>query len=346
MKILIAILIFGVIIAVHELGHFIAAKSCGVRVNEFAIGMGPALFKKKKGETLYALRLFPIGGYCAMEGEDAESEDDRAFNKKKTWQKIIIIVAGAVMNIVLGFILMVIMVSMGGDITSTTISGFYPNAKTQQTGLEVGDKIVKINGSNIYIDGDISYQFMNDDDATFNMEVIRDGKKVKLDNVQFDTIKSAENTKPKMVIDFVVQPIKKNVISVMDYSVKKTYYVSKIVFVSLGDIIQGKYKLNDLSGPVGIVNAIGEVITPSQSFMENLEMAINMAIFITINVGIFNLLPLPALDGGRMIFRIGEAITKKRIKPEVEGMIHFVGLALLMLLMVVVTFNDISKILK
>lgn len=343
MKILIALLIFSVIIAIHELGHFTAAKLFKVRVNEFAIGMGPAIFKRKKGETQYSLRIFPIGGFCTLEGEDAESDDERSFKNIRTWQKIVILAAGAIMNIILGFILIVIITSSGGDIASITIGGFYDNAKSHQTGLEAGDKIMKINGSPIFIDGDISYQFMNDEDAVFNIEVMRNGEKVNLENVQFDTIKSDESSKQRMIIDFKVKPIKRNILTVLDYSVKKTVYVSKIVLVSLTDIIKGKYKLNDLSGPVGIVNAIGEVIVPTKSLAENVKMVIDMAIFITINVGIFNLLPLPALDGGRIIIRIGEGISRKRLKPEIEGIIHFAGLALLMLLMVVVTFNDLTK---
>lgn len=343
MNIVIAIIIFGVIIAIHEFGHFIAAKWCKVRVNEFAIGMGPAIYKKQGKETLYALRLLPIGGFCSMEGEDADSKDEQSFSNKKTWQKLVILAAGAFMNIMLGFIILIILTSVSGDITSTTIAGFYKNAKSEKTGLQVGDTIKKINGANIYIDGDISYQFMNDEDGIFNMEVIRGNEKVELKNVQFETIKDEGTDKNSIIIDFLVKPIKRNFFTVMDYSLKKNLYVSKIVLFSLGDILSGKYHLSDLSGPVGIVDSIEEVIVSTKTFSENLIMILNLAVFITVNVGIFNLLPLPALDGGRIIFKVIEVITSKKVKPEVEGMIHFVGLALLIALMIFVTYNDITK---
>lgn len=344
MKIVIAIIVFGVIIAVHEFGHFFAAKLCGIRVNEFAIGMGPAIFKKQKGETKYSLRVFPIGGYCAMEGEDTNSEDDRAFNNKPTLQKIAVLVAGAAMNILLGFIIIVIMVSTGGTILSNTVSSFRENSVSESTGLKVDDKILKINGTTIFVDSDIVYKLTTDTDGIVSMEVLRDGKKVQINNVKFLTTKASADAQQQITIDFTVYPKEKTFINVMDYSIKRTAYVARLIWLSLVDLLSGKYGFNELSGPVGIVGVIGTAMSQSKVFVENLRMVMNIVIFITINVGIFNLLPLPALDGGRIFFRIGEAITRKRIKPETEGTIHFVGLALLMLLMLVVTFNDVSKL--
>ncbi len=344
MKIILALVIFEIIILIHEFGHFIVAKKCGVKVNEFALGMGPAIFKKQKGETLYAIRIFPIGGYCAMEGEDAESSDDGAFNKKPVPKRIAIVVAGAIMNLILGFVLLIICTSMSAPIASTTVSYFEDNAKSHETGLEIGDKIVKVNGMRIYTDMDLSYQFQNDADGIFEMVVVRNGEKVKLPNVTFQ---SDENTTH---IDFRVQPIEATFGTVMSRSFKQSITDARLIYISLGDLVTGKYSIKDLSGPVGIVDVIGDVIQ-NETTEENgvdwralTEQILSLGAFITINIGLFNLLPLPALDGGRLIFLIVELIRKKPVPPEKEGVVHFVGFAALMLFMVVITVSDIIKI--
>lgn len=343
MSIVIAILIFGIIIIVHELGHFLAARLFNVRVNEFAIGMGPAIFKRKKGETTVSLRILPIGGFCAMD-EDEEAIDERSFRSKNAFQKIVILAAGAIMNLLLGFIVVIITVCMSTAITSTTVAEFYNGAMSEQTGLAVGDKIVEVNGSKIFTDGDISYQFATDEDGVFDMVVERNGEKVILDGVTF-LLEADEVTGGRsIVIDFMVEPIEKNIFTVTSYSFNKTIYISRIVIMSFFDILNGTYNLNDISGPVGVVSAIGSVIVPTVSFSQNLRTILTLSAFITINIGIFNLIPLPALDGGRIFFRIIEAIIRKQIKPSVEGVIHFVGLALLMILMVFVTYQDIAKL--
>lgn len=359
MSIIIAILVFGAIIAIHEAGHFAAAKLSGVRVNEFALGMGPAIIKFKKGETTYALRLLPIGGFCSMEGEDESSEDERAFGNKPVWKRIIIVAAGAVMNLILGFILLICMVSSDDAITSTTIHSFTPRsevlgqeitdgvdeAMSHQTGLEVGDKIVEINGMHIFTATDISYQFQNDEDGVFEMVVERGGQKVKLPEVTFD---KPENT---LYIDFIVVGERITAPSVMKEACGQFATYSRLIWISFGDLVTGKYKLNDLSGPVGIVDVIGDVVDSQRDEETNKidwsalwGQVLNIAAFITINVGIFNLIPFPALDGGRLVFLIIEAIRRKKIPPEKEGMVHLIGLGLLMLLMVVITFNDIIKL--
>lgn len=344
--ILIAILIFGLIIAVHEAGHFVAAKLNGVKVNQFALGMGPAIFKFQKGETLYALRLFPIGGYCQMEGEDDESADDRAFGKRPVWRRIIIIVAGAFMNLVLGVVLIAIMVVQSGAITSRTVSYFYENASSHETGLELGDKVINVNGMRLFTVTDFNYQLASDEDGVFDMTVIRDGKKVQLNDVTLE--KNGDN----LIIDFKVAPISLTVGSVAKETLGRTASFSRLVWISLRDLIGGRYKINDLSGPVGIVDAIDDVIDSQTNEQAQIDWSglaqtmLGMGALITINIGLFNLLPLPALDGGRLVFLIIEGIRRKPVKPEHEGMVHFVGFALLMVLMVVVTFNDIVKIFK
>lgn len=348
MGIVIAIIVFGIIIAIHELGHFLAAKACGVTVNEFSIGMGPAIFKSKKKKengTQYSLRLFPIGGYCSMEGEDSSSDDAGAFCKKKVWQRMIIIVAGALMNLILGLIVVIIMVSISSNILSARVSSFTDNAKTAQTGLQLGDKIVKVNKLSILTINDLSYALQTDEDGIFDMVVERNGKKVSLSDVAFDTNKG-DDGKQSLNIDFTVTRINKNLGTVISESFRSFWSTARMIWLTLGDLITGKYGLNDLSGPVGIVNVIDSVISQSKTvaMAEVMQNLLYLISFISINVGIFNLLPLPALDGGRFVFLIIEAIRKKPIKPEHEGMVHFIGIALLMVLMVIVTINDIFKL--
>ena len=345
MKVIIALIIFELIIIIHEAGHFFVAKLCGVKVNEFSIGLGPAIFKKKKGETTYALRVVPFGGYCAMEGEDSKSDDERSFNKKSVPKRIAIVSAGIIMNLILGFVLLVIYTVITAPITSTTVSKFEnENARSHVTGLEVGDEIVSINGMHIFTDMDLSYQFQNDDDGKFDMVVIRNGEKIELNDVQFDY------QDKKMHIDFFVQPVEANPLTVTSYAFRHTVTDARLIYITLADMIKGKYKLSDLSGPVGIVNVIGDVIDNETDEEKGIdwqglfEQLLSLAAFITINIGIFNLLPLPALDGGRLIFLIIEAIRRKPVPPEKEGMVHLIGMAVLLLLMVVVTVSDVIKL--
>ncbi len=350
MSIIVAVVIFSLIITIHEFGHFIAAKANGVKVNEFAIGMGPALFKKKKGETLYALRIFPIGGYCAMEGEDTESADGKAFCQKAVWRRMIIVVAGVCMNLILGLILIMVQTCMSDAIATTTISKFEDKAVSQQTGLKVDDKIIAINGMRIFTSTDMSYKFSTDDDGVYDIVVVRNGKRVSLKDVKLAT---SVNEEGQMSIhyDFWVEPQKVTAGSVVTQAFKQTATDARLIYISLADIIRGKYSLKDMSGPVGIVDSIGDVIdserdekTGKINWKSLMDSILYFSSFISINVGVFNILPLPALDGGRFIFLIIEAIRRKPVPPEKEGMVHTIGMAALLLLMVVITVSDITKL--
>ncbi len=353
-SIIIAILVFGIIIIVHEFGHFIAAKKSGVRVNEFAIGMGPKLLSKQYGETRYSLRLLPIGGFCSMEGEDQSSDDERAFCRKSVIKRIIIVIAGALMNLILGFIFIVVMISLTDTYASTTVLWFEENASSQSSGLKVGDKVVNINGMHIFTDTDFAYQLQSDKDGVFDMTVIRDGDKKNLKNIKFTMTKSANSSSGRsssLHIDFKVKPIERSFKSVVSQSWRRSVSYSRLIWISLGDLLTGQYKINDLSGPVGIVSAISDVVSNETTdrginWIELFQNLLSMAALISINVGIFNLLPLPALDGGRLIFLIIEGIRRKPVSPEKEGVVHFVGLALLMMLMIYVTFNDVIKLIN
>lgn len=343
-KILIAILVFGIIIAVHEFGHFTVAKLCGIRVNKFAIGMGPRLLKHQWGETEYSLRLLPIGGFCAMEGEDTESADERAFCKKSVPKRFAVVVAGAIMNILLGFVLIIITTCMDSAITTTTISGFHTDenkvsvSTSESCGLQVDDKIVRINGMRVFTDSDISYKLAYTDQNDFTIEVERDGENVVLENVSF------EDKKTEGRLDFYVYGQEKTVGNVLSYAARDTVSIARMIWQSLFDLVTGKYGFHDLSGPVGIVTAIGDAASVGTNVKQHLQSLIPLMTMITINVGIFNLLPLPALDGGRLVFLVVEAIRRKPVKPEHEGLVHIIGLALLLLMMVAVTFNDIRNL--
>lgn len=339
-----AILFFGLLISIHELGHFTFAKLFKVKVNEFALGMGPAIFKKKKGETLYALRLLPIGGYVSMEGEDEESQDENAFNRKKVWQKFIIVAAGAIMNLILGVVIVATILSMDSLIGTTKIHSFHENAISQQTGLQAGDEILEIDGHRLFSDMDVSFLMSRSDDGIFDMVVRRDGEKVELKNVTFKTTKEGEYT--YIEYDFVILGEKPTVWNIITSSLKQTVSIARLVWLSLFDLVTGQYGLTDLSGPVGTVNVIADAAAGAVASKDGLITALTMMAFVSVNIGVFNLLPLPALDGGRLFFLFIEGIRRKPLNPKYEGYVHGAGLVLLLLLMVVVTFNDILTLIR
>lgn len=332
--ILITILIFAVIIFIHECGHFAAAKLCKVRVNEFALGMGPTLFHFGKGETRYALRLFPIGGFVSMEGEDGGSGDPRAFCNQKVWKRILIVCAGAFMNLVLGFIVVLLMTIPSDRLPSMTVAQFYENASTEATGLQAGDEILRVNGRSIWVDSDLIYTLSTDEDGVVDMVVRRDGEKVELSDVAFTT---QDGT---LVIDFTVQGVPANLPNVLSYSFRKTASIGRLVWIAVGQLITGQSSINELSGPIGTAQAIG------QAASAGLSTVMYLFAFITINVGIFNILPVPALDGGRLIFLLFELITRRRIKPEHEAYVHFAGFVLLILLIIFVSYHDIVNLIR
>lgn len=342
--ILIAILFFGLIIFIHEFGHFITAKLSKVRVNEFAIGMGPTIFKHQGKETTYALRLFPIGGFVSMEGEDEECESESSFNKKPIWKRMIIVAAGAVMNLLLGLVILGIYLSMQPVLTTNIVDGFRENATSSKTGLQIGDEIVSINGMSVLTTYDISVGMMRDKDGLIDFVVKRDGKNIRLENVQFTT---GEIEGHKITVhDFYVKPMNKTFFSVVGESVKYSLSVARIVWLSLFDIITGQYGFNELSGPVGTVAIVGESASNGfQSWDGFMDMLMLMA-FVTINIGVFNLLPIPALDGGRLFFLLIELVRNKPLNRKYEGMVNAAGLFILLGFVALVTFSDIVKLFK
>ncbi len=342
--IIIGILLFEFIILSHEFGHFICAKKSNVLVHEFALGMGPKIFGFKKGETLYSLRLLPIGGFCKMEGEDGESDDPRAFGKAKVWQRMIIVVAGATLNVLLGLVLMCIIVVQEPLYASTTIEGFHEDSRSATQGLQVGDKLISIDGYKIYTDKDFSYALATMKTDAPNIKVERNGEIVDLGNVKFDTVTDSYGTYIKL--DFYVEPIERSFTSVISQTFKQTYSVVKMIWASLIGLVTGQFTMNDVSGPIGAASAISEAtsIGLQQSFVTGLNNLLFMLMVISVNLGIFNMLPVPALDGGRFFFLLIEAIRRKPIPAKYEGLVHTIGFVILILFMIVVSLNDVIRL--
>ncbi len=356
-KILIALLLFGIIILVHELGHFLIAKACGVRVNEFAIGMGPKLFSFGKKETRYSLRLFPIGGFCAMEGEDDESDDPRAFGNQRVWKRMLIVLAGVTMNFVLGYAVLLFAIGFftpmsNGEVLypTATVARLDASSPAYQTGLRPGDTIVSINSRPVITTNDMMVTMQSDEDGVMAMMVKRtdeSGKKVKvsLPKVTFE-VSQDENGQRYIQYDFVLLGVPQTFFGTFGEAAKTELSLGTTVWWSLGDIITGKYGLNELSGPVGTVDIIGDMVGEAAQHItrENIYSVFMLFALISVNVAVFNFLPIPALDGGRMVFLLIEAIVRKPVPKKYESIVHLIGMALLILLMIAVTFSDISKL--
>ena len=341
---IIGILLFELIIFIHEFGHFITAKKCGVKVNEFALGMGPKLIKFQKGETLYSLRLFPINGFCAMEGEDAESDDKRAFGNKPVWQRMLIVVAGAVNNILLGFLLMMITLIPSDRFASNEIAVFADVSNTSQQ-LEIGDKIKSIDGYDIFTSMDLNFALATarDNDMTFKVE--RKGETMTFEHIKLPTTKN-DDGKEIAHLDFKVAPIPNNFGTLMQQSFLQTCSTVRMVWSSLIGLVTGRFGFNEVAGPIGMTSAISQAAATGlqSSFWDGLSNLIFIMMVITVNLGVVNLLPIPALDGGRLVFLIIEAIRRKPIKPEHEGWVHAIGMFVLLAFMAIISINDIIRL--
>lgn len=338
---LLAILLFGVLIAIHEFGHFSFAKLFKVKVNEFALGMGPKIISKKKGETAYSLRLFPIGGFVSMEGEDEESSDERAFNKKPAWQRFIIVAAGAILNLILGVIVVGICLSCSDLVGTRVVHSFFENATSETTGLQVGDEILEINDTPVYSYKGIAFNLVRDSDNKIDMLVRRNGEKVELKGVTFEQFDF--DGRQYISQDFILVGEKPTFSNVIKNAFLDSASIVQMVRLSLVDMLSGRYGMKDISGPIGTISAIAESTAEPEEFKDKILTALNFLSMITINVGVFNLLPLPALDGGRLFFIFIEMIRRKPIPADKEGKVHTVGLVLLLLLMAVITVSDIIK---
>lgn len=332
--IIIAVLFFQLIIVIHEGGHFVAARLMKIKVNEFSIGMGPKLIQFTKGETKYTLRLVLFGGYCAMEGEDSDSDDENAFANKRVIQRIFVVVAGAFMNLVLGLVIISIMVSTQSLIGTTTVAKFEDNALSSQA-LEVGDKIKSIDGMRVYTSTDVTTGLSRSADNTVEFVVERNGEAKTLD-VEFEM--SEYEGHQYINMDFFVLGVEKTFSSVIKESLAQFVSYCRMIFLSLHDLIVGRYGMSDISGPVGTVSIVSTAVKTS------LPTVLRIMALLTVNVGLFNLFPFPALDGWRLFVLAFEGIFKRKLPSKFEWLINSIGLALLIGLMCVVTFSDITKL--
>ena len=340
-KILITILLFGVLIFIHELGHFLTARWAKVKIFEFSLGMGPAVVKKERKGIVYSLRAFPIGGFVQMDGEDGNGEDENSFDKKPKRKRFVILAAGAFNNIVFGLILICLVYGLMRGIKlypTTYVAEFHENALSSQSGLAENDKIVAVNGYRIYSYSDLAYAFTLNNKKDLAITVIRDGKKVRLENVKMP-VENDEYVGEHYEIDFTVYGTKKTVWSTIKYSFDNTISLSRSIYSFIGTLFTGKADLNNVSGPVGTTKIVGDSVVRKSGF-DFASLFLIMAM-ISINLGIVNLLPFPALDGGRILLLGYEAIFKKRLNRKVEAAINTTGFILLMGLMVLITVKDI-----
>ena len=356
-----ALIVFSAVIAIHEFGHFTVAKLCGIQVNEFSIGMGPVLWKKIYKGTQYSLRALPVGGYVALEGEESpesqqaeavrderEAENENPvppeqrtgipLNEAPVWQRVLVMVAGAFMNFVLGFVVLVILIAAQNEpITSKTIYAIQDGALCGQTGLQAGDKVLAVNGRRCFVANDILYELVRTRSYSADFTVLRDGQKVQLPGVQFDTWQD-EQGETHMSIGFSVYGLEKTPGNVLREAGNSVLYYGRIVFTSLVDLVRGRESINNLSGPVGIVSAIGQAA--SYGWQDLLE----LLALITVNLGILNLLPFPALDGGKVVFLVIEGVTGHAVPEKLQSMLTLATFGLLFGLMIFATYNDILRL--
>ena len=360
-----AVFVFSAVIAIHEFGHFAVAKLCGIQVNEFSIGMGPVLWKTVRKGTQYSLRALPVGGFVALEGEespesrqaeqraDADGSADQGalkeeepaeqpagipLNEAPVWQRALVMVAGAAMNFVLGFVVMAVLIAAQSEpITSRVIYKVEEGALCGQTGLQAGDKVLAVNGRRCFVANDMLYELMRTEDYSARFTVLRDGRNVELPDVRFDTWQDDEG-QTHMSLGFTVYGIKKTPLNVLKEAGNSVLYYGRIIFTSLMDLLRGRESINDLSGPVGIVTAIGQAA--SYGWQDLLE----LLVLITVNLGIFNLLPFPALDGGKVVFLLIEGITGHAVPEKIQSGLTLAAFALLFGLMIFATYNDVVRL--
>ena len=347
--IIIAIVIFGLLIAIHELGHFLVAKACGVKVLEFSIGMGPQLWHKEGKETQYSLRLFPIGGFCAMEGEDGESDDPRAFGNTAGWKKFLVLIAGSASNFIAGMLLILCLFAASTGYVSTTLSGFVDGFPCQgETMLQAGDEIVSIDGSAVLLYSDISTLLNRGNGKTHDIVVRRDGEKITLNDLPLTPREYEVEGKKVTMYGLYFQSKEATFGSKLRLGLANSVDFVRMIWWSLEDLFTGAVGFSALSGPIGIVDAMGQMAESADGVRQAVDNLLYFAAFLAINLAFMNLLPLPAVDGGRVFFLIlnGLAVLlfRRRIPAKYEGYVHFGGLVLLLGLMVVVAVQDVYRI--
>lgn len=350
---------FGILIALHEFGHFAAAKLCGVKVNEFAIGMGPLLLHKQGGETEYSLRLFPIGGFCAMEGEEeGKSSDPRAFPNRPWYQRLIILLSGVFMNFLTGLIIILLLLAPAQAFRIPVVSGFSEAVPIQAQGiLQAGDRITRVDGHRVYLQPDISFFLGRMSGDRVDLEVERQGRKVTLPAVPLSSVPQEDGTEQLMLGIYMQEFETATLTAKLRYAWLEAADNVRMVWYSLGELVRGAVGLRDMSGPVGIIDMVGQVgeqgaaaaeEAGTSAFLGAMEGILSFTSFISINLAVMNLLPIPALDGGQILFMgvngVYTAFTKKKLDPKYLGWVSAAGFACLMALMLVVAVSDIMKL--
>lgn len=372
---------FLVMVSLHEFGHFIVGKLLNFKVLEYSIGFGPVLLKRQGKETQYSLRAVPLGGYCKFEGEETESEDERAFSNQSVWKRFLVVAAGGIMNVILGFVIFIVVVASTSPMLTNTVDTVVEHSYIEAAGIQPGDKIVKINGKNIHFYDDITLytsEFQKDADAAVTIK--RDGEKIDFairpteqiitynytedgievideingfetkefvtysDTVLRDGSKIGKSeTATRYIIGFT--PVREDItlLNVWGQAWNETRFVVKLVYRSLWEMVTGKVGMDQMSGPVGIVSEVNNAVNSGK---HSWIYVLNLVGLLTINLGVFNLLPIPALDGGRLFFMLIEIIRRKPIPPEKEGMVHAIGMMLLFGLIIFVSFNDVLRLIK
>lgn len=347
--VLVAVLVFGALIFIHEFGHYIFARIFHVTISDFSIGMGPKLltYTSKKTNIRYSLSMLPIGGYVAMVGEDGTSDDPNSFDKKPAWQRFIITAAGATVNIVAGFLAMILLVACTANLGSTTVHSFLTaeekekygyDISSEDSGLMAGDTVIAVGKKRVHVLDELAYEIMRQGNKPVSVTVRRNGETVTLENVVFPTEESEGQLFGTM--DFRVSRLNKDFGTTLSYSWRKSVLTVRMCWESLFDLITGRYTFAAVSGPVGISSAIGSAARSGALAL------LNIIVLISINLGVMNLLPIPALDGGRLFTILIEMVTRKKMPPKVEGIINTIGLGLLLLLMLIVSIKDVFQIFR
>lgn len=354
MYIIIAIILFGLLIFIHELGHFLAARLFGVGVNEFAIGMGPKLIKKQGEKTLYSLRAIPFGGFCEMVGEDEKVERDDSFSTKPGWQKVIILLAGVTMNLIMGFLLLIVFYfTIYGNaesvMASTTLTEFMEGFPLEgEDGLMVGDTIYEINGERVYYTANVGLLLSINTSDTVDIIVIRDGEKVQIEDLPLELREYEFEGKMERKYGFVFGSMEKTFFNKVQQAWYSTLDYARQVRLSLQMIVSGQASADDIMGVVGLVDTINDVGNQAPTFGDAMLTILNIGALISVNLALMNLLPIPGLDGGRIFLMFGiwvfEKITRRKSNPKFEGYVNVAGFVLLMAVMVFALYNDIARI--
>ncbi len=337
---LLTLLLLSVLVFLHEGGHFLVARLNNITVNEFSIGMGPKIFsyESKKSGIKYSVRALPIGGFVSMAGEDEASDDPNAFCNKNVWRRISTVLAGPATNIIVGFLGMLVLVALTGPATNI-VAAFLDDATSLNYGLQIDDKIVAVEGVKTHTGNEVVYEITYQGDKPIDITVIRDGKKIVLEDVVFPTIEESGVTLGSYdMLFYGISEADRSLGIIISHTFWRTYSTAKMVWDSLADLIGGRFGLDAISGPIGMTELVGSAISAGW------ESLLYLWVIISVNLGVMNLLPLPALDGGRLLFLLWEAITRKPLNKTVESYINAAGLLILMAFMILITFKDIFKL--